>query len=188
MPESIRSLLARAFRFTLHRLRGLRALMGGWIEIGVPPGSEARVRGLLEEDMSLLARLDWIGTLLSHAPIAKRLEAGEAPAVLLAAALGLGTPEEGRARLPEPATPRAALALATWIHAKAPEAVLGRDLLMRWEGRSLVVELADPRPAELAGWVAEFGDLVLRREPQSLGFRPGLFQPRGGDAEAEQGS
>jgi hypothetical protein len=178
VPEHLRFLLARAFRLTLHRLRGLRALMGGWIEIGVPPGSEPRVRTLLEEDMQLLARLDWIGTLLAHAPVAQRLEAGEAPAVLLAAALGVGTPEEAHAALPLVQEPRAALALATWLQAKAPDAVLGRDAHLRWEGRSLVVELAAPRPAELGEWEAHYGELVTRREPHALVFRPGLFAAR----------
>ena len=87
----LKGLLSKTFRTTLHRLRGLRALLGGWIEIGVPPGSEHRVHARLEEDMLLLARLDWVGTMLPAPPPCSRLEAGEAPSVLLATALGFGS-------------------------------------------------------------------------------------------------
>jgi hypothetical protein len=170
-----RDLLHRAFRASLHRLRGLRALLGGWIEIGVPPGSEHRVQPRLEEDMVLLARLDWLGTMMHHAQPPARLHAGEAPQVLLAAALGLGTPEEARERLPHIVDPEAALALALWIQAKAPEATVGDGILQRWQGRSLVVELAAPRPAELAEWDAVYGHQVLQREPHLLVMRPGAF-------------
>lgn len=175
--EPIRQLLARAFHSTLHRLRGLRALLGGWIEIGVPPGSEERVRDRLGEDMTLLARLDWLGSMLFLTPPLQRLEAGEAPSVLLAVALGFGSPEEARERLPVILAPRAGLALALYLQNRAPEAVLGHDLQLRWEGRSLVVDFAAPSPSGAAEPEAELAEFLLRHEPQTLAFRPGLFAP-----------
>ncbi len=127
--------------------------------------------------MVLLARLDWLGTMMHHAQPPVRLHAGEAPQVLLAAALGLGTPEEAHDRLPRIADPEAALALALWLQAKAPEATVGDGILQRWQGRSLVVELAAPRPAELADWDAAYGHQVVQREPHLLVMRPGAFDP-----------
>lgn len=170
-----RDLCKRALGASLHRLRGLRGLFGGWIEVGVPPGSEDRVRLKLEEDMILMARLDWLGSMLHRMPPRARLRSGEAPAVLLAAALGLGTPEEAGERLPRIQDPEAALALALWLQAKAPAVELGGDLHLSWQGRSLVVELAAPQPAELEEWLAEFGACVQHREPHRLVLRPGAF-------------
>lgn len=171
----LRDLLARAFRSTLHRLRGLRALLGGWIEIGVPPGSEGRVRMRLEEDMLLLARLDWLGTMMHYPLPVKRLHAGEAPAVLLASALGLGTPEEARERLPQVLDPEAAIALAFWLQAVAPDGLADHDLHLSWSSRSLVVTVKSPREASLDAWRAAFAPLALECELDRIVLRPGAL-------------
>lgn len=171
----LRDLLQRAFRASLHRLRGLRGLFSGWIEIGVPAGSEARVRLKIEEDMILLARLDWLGSMLHHVPPQARLQAGEAPAVLLAAALGLGTPEEAGEMLPRVLHPEAALAAAAWLQALAPGAELGEGIQLRWQGRSLLIEIAREQPADLEAWQAEFASAVLQRGPRTLILHPGAF-------------
>ena len=184
MEDLLRALLARSFRAVLHRLRGIRGLLGGWVEVGVPPGSEHRVRARLDEDMALLQRLDWLGSMLIHTPPLQRMEAGEAPQVLLAVALGMGSPEEARAKLPGILEPRAAVGAAVWLQACAPECALGYDVHLRWEGRSLRIELARPHAAELAEWEASYGDLLLHREPAAIVFRPGLFSP----AQAEDGA
>lgn len=177
--ELLRALLAKCYRAVLHRLRGLRTLLGGWIEIGVPPGSEDRVRSRLEEDMALLARLDWIGSMLITTPPPERMEAGEAPTVLLAVALGISSPEEARARLPRIREPRAAVAAALWLQAQAPNCVLDHDARLGWEGRSWTIDLTTAGATNLSAWETAYGDLLLRRTPQRLVFRPGCFQPSG---------
>lgn len=184
LDDLLRALLARSYRAVLHRLRGIRALLGGWVEVGVPPGSEHRVRARLDEDMALLQRLDWIGSMLIHTPPLQRMEAGEAPQVLLAVALGMSSPEEARTRLPVIHDPRAAVGAALWLQACATECVLDYDVHLRWEGRSLRIELVRPHAADLPEWEASYGDLLLRREPAALVFRPGLFAP----AQAEDGA
>ena len=73
--------------------------------------------------------------------------------------------------------PRAALALALWLQAKAPDGCLGHDIHARWQSRSLVVELTAPRAAELSAWTAAFQDLLVQQEPQRLVFRPSAFAP-----------
>ena len=186
LDDSLRALLARSFRAVLHRLRGIRALLGGWVEVGVPPGSEHRVRPRLDEDMALLQRLDWIGSMLIHAPPLQRMEAGEAPQVLLAVALGMSSPEEARARLPVIHEPRAAVGAALWLQACAPECVLDCDVHLRWEGRSLRLELTRPHAVDLADWEASYGDLLLHRESSAIVFRPGVFAPaQAADGAAE---
>jgi hypothetical protein len=174
----LRDLLARAFRSTLHRLRGLRALLGGWIECGVPPGAESRVPLRLEEDMILLARLDWIGSMLHHPQPLKLLESGEAPSVLLAAALGLGTPEEARERLPRVPDPEMAVALALALQILAPNGTLERDLSLRWEDHHLVVESEKRRPADLSAWRAAFERWSLDIDGQRIVLRPAELQVR----------
>jgi len=178
LDSLLRELLARGFRSTLHRLRGLRGLLGGWIELGVPPGSEGRVQMRLEEDMVLLARLDWIGTMLHQAPPLKRLEAGEAPAVLLSAALGLGTPEEARERLPQIVDPAVALGLALWLQAVAPDGMLDHDLHLHWQNRSLVVECANRRNPDLNAWSAACGPLVSESSAHRIVLHAGALLPR----------
>lgn len=171
----LRDLLARAFRSTLHHLRGLRALLGGWIEIGVPPGSEGRVRLRLEEDMILLARLDWLGSMMHHPQPLRRLHAGEAPMVLLAGALGLGTPEEARERLPKVLDPEAAIALAFWLQAVAPDGMVDHDLHLHWMNGSLVVDAKSPRETDLGAWRASFAPLALACELDRIVLRPGAL-------------
>lgn len=186
LEPALRDLLARVFRSTLHRLRGLRALLGGWIECGVPPGSEGRVHLRLEEDMLLLARLDWLGSMMNHPLPLKRLEAGEAPAVLLAAALGLGTTEEAGARLPQVIDAEAAIALAFWLQTVAPDGVLDLDLHLQWQNRSLVIESTHRGAADLGPWRAAFSALALECEPTRIVMRPGALLPAGAAAEAVQ--
>jgi len=161
----------------LHRLRGLRALLGGWIEIGVPPGSEDRVQGRLEEDMAMLARLDWLGTMLISPPPLERMNAGEAPIVLLAVALGLSSAEEARARMPQILEPRAAVAAALWLQAKARDGVIDHDVRLIWEGRGLGFTLSVAPPSSMPEWEAAFGDLLLHSNAQRIVFRPGCFAP-----------
>lgn len=178
LDEHLRRLVIRAFRTLLHRLRGLRSLLGGWVEVGVPPGSEARVPALLQEDIALLARLDWIGTLLMYPPPLERMEGGEAPTVLLAVALGLGSPEEARARLPQIVEPRAAVAAAIWLQLRVPDGVLDREVRMDWEGRSLTLAVESAAESDdTAAWSAAYGDLLLLQESKRIVFRPGCFAP-----------
>lgn len=174
--ELVAALVQKAFRRTLHRLRGTGSLLEGWVQIGVPPGSEGAVHARLEEHARLIARLDWLGSLLAIPPPPERLEAGEAPGVLLAAALGHGTPEEAGARLPRILEPRAAAALALWTQAKIPDGA-GADAHLHWEGRVLAVEIAAPRAADFEWWDQRYGGFALRREPHALRMRPGCFAP-----------
>jgi len=159
----------------------LRALLGGWIELGVPPGSEDRVRLRLEEDMLLLARLDWLGSMMQHPQPLKRLQAGEAPVALLAAALGLGTPEEARTRLPQIVDPESAIGLALWLQAVAPDGRLEHDLQLQWLNRCPVLTAKEPREADLEPWRAAFAPLALECELDRIMLRPGALKEN--DAE-----
>ena len=163
-------------------------MLGGWIEIGVPPGSEDRVHSRLEEDMALLARLDWIGSMLIATPPAERMESGEAPTVLLAVALGLSSAEEAKARLPLILEPKAAVAAALWLQAHAPHCVLDHDVKLGWEGRGLVLELRAAPASDLATWETAYGGLLQSCAAKRIVFRPHCFAPRVGVRELAAGS
>ena len=138
--------------------------------------------------MMLLARLDWVGSMMHHPQPLKRLEAGEAPTVLLAAALGLGTPEEARERLPQVLDAEAAIALAFWLQTVAPDGMLEHDLHLQWQNRSLMLTCTNRRTADLSAWSASFGPLAIECEAARIVMRPGSFLPQGVTAEVAPAS
>lgn len=181
-----KDLVDRCFSICLHRLRGVRGLLSGWIEIGVPAGEQARVHQRMDEDLLLLGRLDWLRSLLHHAPPRQRVLLGEAPAVLLACALGMGTPEEAGNRLPEILQPEAALALALWLQIRA-HAFDAANIKTAWKGDCLEVTLASSNDADLSSWSRLYNEWVVESEPHRLLMRPGAFAPRQTAEEAIQG-
>lgn len=186
MGSLARDLLDRAMRATLHRLNGIHALLSGWLLIGIPPGQETAVEARLDEDRLLLARLSWLRGVLHAGVRPEVLLAGEAPRVLLAAALGLGTPEEAASRLPRFADPQAGLALALWAQAvrgndgeAVPSVGIGEQGLVA----------RHPKASRRAGDLEEILEpyrrlLVTKPDGSTIHFKPGVFSdlPAGGAA------
>ncbi|MGB0952225.1 MAG: hypothetical protein ACPG31_03290 [Planctomycetota bacterium] len=181
--SNLRDLVDRCFSITLHRLRGVRGLISGWIEIGVPPGEEHRLRERMEEDLQLLARLDWLRSLLHHDPPLERCYGGEAPMVLLAAALGVGTPEEAGTSMPEILAPEAAMALALWLQGNTI-AYDSASIRIEWFGKQMEVRLAVAQDHDWSDWNRQFGHMVTEQEPHRLRFRPSCFARCPGELEA----
>jgi hypothetical protein len=151
--------------------------LNGWIEIGVPDGEFESVGRRFEEDLVLLGRLDWLRSLLHHSPPRHRVLQGEAPAVLLACAMGLGTPEEAGERLPRILQPEAALAASLWLQMRA-EAFDTASLKIAWRGGCLELTLAcanDPEESDLRTWQRLYGQWIAESEPHRLLLRPGCF-------------
>ncbi|MFK5956037.1 MAG: hypothetical protein QM477_06295 [Planctomycetota bacterium] len=167
-------LVDRCFSITLHRLRGVRGLISGWIEIGIPQGEQHRLRERMEEDLALLARLDWLRAVLHHSPPIQRCYGGEAPAVLLATALGVGTPEEAGDRLPDIASPEAAVALALWLQGTTV-AYDSASIRLEWFGDQLEVRLAVTQDQDWGLWKNTYGHLLVEMEAHRLRFRPSCF-------------
>lgn len=179
----LRDLLDRCFSITLHRLRGVRGLISGWIEVGVPPGEEHRLRERMEEDLQLLARLDWLRSLLHHDPPLERCYGGEAPMVLLAAALGVGTPEEAGTLMPDIVSPEAAVALALWLQGSTT-AYDSASIRTEWFDKQLEVRLAVVQDRDWSAWTRQFGHLLIDQEPHRLRFRASCFAPCPREREA----
>jgi hypothetical protein len=181
-----KDLVDRCFSICLHRLRGVRGLLSGWIEIGVPEGEQHRVHQRMDEDLLLLGRLDWLRSLLHHAPPRQRVLLGEAPAVFLACALGMGTPEEAGDRLPKILQPEAALALSLWLQIRS-QAFDAASIRFGWKGNCLEVTLASVNDADLSTWSRLYGEWVVESEPHRLLMCPGAFAPQQATQVTEQG-
>jgi len=167
-------LVDRCFSITLHRLRGVRGLISGWIEIGVPEGGRHRLREHMEEDLTLLARLDWLRAFMLHAPPMQRCFSGEAPQVLLAAGLGIGTPEEAGEQLPDIKDPEAAFALALWLQGSTV-AYDSASICMEWFDDQLEVRLAVTQDQDWTAWKDTFGHLVVEMAAHRIRFRSSCF-------------
>ena len=172
-PE-LAALLNEAMRATLHRLRGVRGLILGWAMVGVPVSEENKLQNRLDEDLVLLGRLDWLRAMLHQPPTLERLEKGEAPSVLLAAALRLGTPEEAQETLPLITQPLASLALCLWCLARA-----GTDeqpLTTSWKDGSLVVSHSG-KGLPSKKWVDSFAKYTLDHSTEGeVRFRADCFR------------
>ena len=170
------ALLDHAFRATLHRLRGVQALLVGWAEIGVVGEEAQRVRVHHEDATRLLARVEWLhGARARDLPL-ERLVTGESPQVLLAAAACHATPEEAHAVLPQVVDPEAALALALWSEAQRPEGEPA-ELRFQWEGGTLELRMENAVPCDLQTWHDRWGRFVVEQTEGAVRFRPGGFRP-----------
>lgn len=130
----------------------------------------------MDEDLLLLARLDWLRSLLHHDPPLDRCYGGEAPMVLLAAALRVGTPEEAGTSLPDIISPEAAIALALWLQGNTT-AYDSASIHSAWFGKQFEVRLSVVQDHDWTEWQARFGHLLVEQEPHRLRFRPGCFAP-----------
>ncbi len=177
LQESLHDLVDRCFSISLHRLRGVRGLINGWLEIGVPEAEKPKLHSHMEEDLVLLARLDWLRSFLHHNPPLERCVGGEAPTVFLAAALGLGTPEEAGEQLPEIKDAEAALALALWLQGSTT-AYDSASIQVSWPDNHLEVRLAVQQdwPA-IKLWRAQFASFLVAEQPHCLRFRQRCFAP-----------
>jgi|FLOH01.1.fsa_nt_gi hypothetical protein len=172
--QPFKDLVDRCFSMNLHRLRGVRGLLSGWIEIGVPESEQSRLRQRMDEDLLLLGRLDWLRSMLHHAPPRQRILLGEAPAVLLACALGLGTPEEARERLPIIHQAEAAVALALWLQMQTKD-FDSASIRCGWQGECFEVVLTETKNAELDCWQRIYSQWIAEMEPKRLMMRPHCF-------------
>lgn len=172
------ALLDHAFRATLHRMRGVQALLVGWAEIGAGDGDAPRLKRHYEECGKLLARLEWLHGARALDLGLERLKSGEAPDVLLAAAGANATPEELReGNAPRILKPDAALALALWLEAQRP---LEETLLVRtdWVDGCFLVSCDNAAPTELRAWHKAWGKLLHSAEDGRLLFRRNAFAPQ----------
>lgn len=130
----------------------------------------------MDEDLLLLARLDWLRSLLHHDPPLERCYGGEAPMVLLAAALGVGTPEEAGTGMPDIVDPEAAVALALWLQGNTT-AYDSASIQTSWIGKQFEVKLAVVQEMDWSDWQSRFGHLLVEQAPHRLRFRSGCFAP-----------
>ena len=114
-PDNLQSLAELGFRTTYHRLRGVRGVVAGWIEIGIPKEQKARILANLAQEQVLLLRLEEMHRACVETISTADAIVGGKPEVFLAATLKLGTPEEGAQLMPSVLEPEAALALAVWL-------------------------------------------------------------------------
>ena len=175
--------LNAAMKATLHRLRGVRGLILGWAMVGVPHGEEAKLQSRLDEDLSLLGRLDWLRAVLYQTPAISRLERGEAPDVLLAAALRYGTPEEAGDRLPDILLPQAAIAISIYFANLSEE---NSPFELGWSEGSLSLTFPHFCSPSLE-WQNCFGSLLLpEKHENTLSFRADCFRPAGANLPRSQ--
>lgn len=180
------SLLDHAFRVALHRLRGVQSLLVGWAEIGVQGDEAQRVRAHHEEATRQLARLEWLHGARARALPLERLAGGEAPQVLLAAAVCHATPEEAGDKLPRVLDPEAALALALWAEAQRAEGEPA-EVRFRWDGMQLELRLENAAATDLTDWQARWGRFLAAQAPGTVSFRAGCFRPLPEGVDAASG-
>ncbi|MDP6962838.1 MAG: hypothetical protein QGF46_01585 [Planctomycetota bacterium] len=157
--DALLSLAELGFRATYHRLRGVRGVVAGWIEIGIPDEQKTRILANLAEEQDLLLRLEEMHKASIHPFSTPDALVGNKPDIFLAASLKLGTPEEGAELMPSILKPQAGLALAVWLlQRQSFEAnvhpllsVIDGDVVATIEGCE--VESAPPWPHELAEFV-----------------------------------
>lgn len=167
-------------RATVHRLRGVRGLITGWALIGITDAQKDGLRDRIDEDRVLLGRLDWIREALRVEPEVKTLARGEAPQVLLAAALGFGTPEEAHNAIPHTRVPVAGLALALWVHMATNGKAADTELRVQLDTYNSELTAQLPNQVDnfrqIAAWSICYHDLLYATATaQQVRFRRGLF-------------
>jgi len=182
LDVTLRKLADRAFTATLHRLRGVRGLLHGWSQVGVPVQDLPQLDARFEEDLELLARLDWLRSLLLQSPPLERLEGGEAPLVLLACAMGHGSPGEVQLNrpqiIPQAVQPAGALSLALWLEEAIPYETVS-NLEWSFSGDSLHVRHGQARNLDCTPWTQKFGSLLADGSAPHQGqlvYRRGIFR------------
>lgn len=181
LDVTLRKLADRAFSATLHRLRGVRGLLHGWSQVGVPIQDLPQLDARFDEDLQLLARLDWLRSLLKQSPPLERLEGGEAPLVLLACAMGHGSPGESQLNrapsIPNAIQPAGALSLALWLEEAVPYESTA-SLEWSFAEDSLHVHHQQARALDCASWTNRYGSLLAEGSMPEKGrliYRRGVF-------------
>ena len=172
--EDLIELAEMGFRATYHRLRGVRGVVAGWIEIGIPEEQKSRILSNLAKEQELILRLDEM-----HQAACGRWNPADAalgvrPAIFLSACLQLGTPEEGGELMPSILNVEAALALATWF--------LQRDCANKGVQTSLQLEdsimtacVENSARDAATSWPQELKDYILEDDTFTLKFNEGVF-------------
>jgi hypothetical protein len=173
-PDNLRSLAELGFRTTYHRLRGVRGVVAGWIEIGIPEEQKARLLANLAQEQVLLLRLDEMHQACVEAISTSDAIVGSKPEVFLAATLKLGTPEEGAELMPSVLEPQAALALAVWLLQRNCEGSDVRTRLEIIEGVVTASVTGSTRNSAPA-WPSELIDFITSESSFKLCFADNVF-------------
>jgi len=101
----------------MHRLRGLCNLIGGWALLGESEGIETKIEAYMQESAILFDRAERLCILLAKVPRTKDFNDQATTSMILASALGMGTPEEAGNNLPICTSPTRSLELALALQA-----------------------------------------------------------------------
>ncbi len=173
-PDNLQSLAELGFSTTYHRLRGVRGVVAGWIEIGIPEQQKTRILANLAQEQVLLLRLEEMHQACVEPLSTSDALVGDKPEIFLAATLKLGTPEEGADLMPSVIEPQAALALAVWLLERNCDDNDVRPTLETVEGVITVSIEGSTRNAAPA-WPSELSEFIISESPFKLGFADNVF-------------
>jgi|MDSW01.2.fsa_nt_gb hypothetical protein len=173
-PEDLIELAEMGFRATYHRLRGVRGVVAGWIEIGIPEEQKPRILSNLAKEQELILRLDEM-----HQAACGRWNPADAalgvrPAIFLSACLQLGTPEEGGELMPSILKTDGALALATWFLQRG----CGEEKVqtsLRVENGIMTAHVQNSERSAAPSWPTKLKEYIVEEDPFTLKFNEGVF-------------
>ena len=172
--DNLLALAELGFRTTYHRLRGVRGVVAGWVEIGIPEGQKARILANLAQEQALLLRLEEMHQACVEPLSTADALVGEKPGIFLAAALKLGTPEEGADLMPSVIEPQAALALAVWLLERNSDHNDVRPSLAIIDG-AVTATIEDSTRPSAPAWPAELSNFVTEEATFKLVFTDKVF-------------
>ena len=173
-PDNLQSLAELGFRATYHRLRGVRGVVAGWIEIGIPDEQKSRILANLAQEQVLLLRLDEMHQACVEALSTSDALVGFKPEIFLAATLKLGTPEEGAELMPSILHPSAAVALAVWLLERNCTDNEVKPSLSISDGAVTATIDGNCRLSAPA-WPVELSELITSETPHSICFADNVF-------------
>ncbi len=178
LPRELSSaLLHRAHRASLHRLRGVIQILGGWATLGTPEPADEKIRVRLQEAQILSDRMNLLWQLqLEQNP--DLTDPNIAPAIL-AGAMRAGTPEEAGSRLPiTQSHPIAFMALSAWLESTIGECAFPK-IQLSLEDSELVRARVNGQPLSTPdSWLWEQFSSYLRPEKidsTEMGNGAGVF-------------
>jgi hypothetical protein len=173
-PDNLHSLAKLGFRTTYHRLCGVRGVIAGWIEIGIPEEQQARLLVNLAQEQELFLRLDVMHQACIETLSTYDAMRGDKPEIFLAAALKLGTPEEGAELMPRVHEPKAALALAVWLLERNCEDNAVQARLKIIDG-VMTATISESNRDSAPTWPHELADFITSESAFKLCFADNVF-------------